>query len=132
MSRSTGFSTGSSQVRSRVKTRVMKRPSGAVTARIASRKTRIWNHPLRVMTALSEFFRLQERVRQIHEQCDGHDEAHDVIDGHRSLPRRSHPITYEMASAKNSAVSKRYVASMCTYCRIVPSNVTITLSTNMF
>src|SRR5450756_1826969 len=102
MRRSTGRSTGSSHVRSRLNTRVMNRPSSGVTARIASRNTPICSQPL---TVISELLGFQQRIGQVHEQTQRHDETDDVVDGHEAPPpSRSQPATYATASAKKTIV----------------------------
>src|SRR6267142_6938655 len=68
-----GRRSGSMNVFSRLNTRAMKTPSGLVTAKISARKSRIWSHPLTVM---SEFLRTQQRVKQVHSREDA-DHEHD-------------------------------------------------------
>src|SRR6516162_5832661 len=103
---------GSSHVFSRLKTRAIKRPSGRVTARTAARKARIWSQPLKVM---SELFRPQQRVRQVHEQADRHCQTDDVVERHcqclvvqtfgpAAYSSRSHAATYATAMRKNASV----------------------------
>src|SRR2546421_6214332 len=106
----------------------MKRPMSGVTARIAARYTRICSQPLIVT---SEPFRLQQRVREIHEQSGAHDEADDGVDRHRSPPSRAHACTYAIAIAKNVTVMRTKSASMVHRWK-VPSNVRINAMANRF
>src|ERR1700741_1326131 len=62
----------------------MKAPRGFVTARIVTKKKRIWIHPLAVKAALLELLRPQQRVAEIDEQQQREHEAHDVFQAHGS------------------------------------------------
>src|SRR5262245_11552012 len=81
--RSIGRITGSSHVRSRAKTRLIKLPSGGVTRKTASRKSRICSQPFGVM---SELLRLQHPENQVAEHADAHEEPNHVFQGHGHLP----------------------------------------------
>ncbi|HSV12981.1 MAG TPA: hypothetical protein VLI90_01880, partial [Tepidisphaeraceae bacterium] len=66
-------------VRSRSKTRAMKTPSGFVSASTNAKNSRIWSHPLAVM---SEPLGPQERVHEVREQEHGNDDSRDEFERH--------------------------------------------------
>src|SRR5579883_334096 len=110
---STGRSAGSSSVFSRLNTRAMKTPMGLVTRKVTSRNSKIWSHPLAV---ISELLRPQQSVDQVNGgQCAGH--QHDQrLDVHTcSYFTRSQKCTYAMERAKNAMVAAvKARSAMCT------------------
>src|SRR3982751_1989129 len=79
----------------------MNRPSGAVTSRIARKKTPICSHPLDVT---SEPLGFDQRVGQVDKQAGCDDQADHIVDGHFDLPKRSHATAYNTLPAKNTIV----------------------------
>ncbi len=103
-SRSSGRTIGSSHVRCRVNTRAMKPPIAGVTRPTSSRKNRIWNHPLSVM---SELLRFQHRQNQIREQREAHQETDGVVEGHLATSLHQSIARGDVADADDEEANRR-------------------------
>src|SRR3982751_4438629 len=107
-------STGASQPWCPAYTDTRYSPRGFATARMATLKRRICNHPLMVM---SESLGAQERVDQVEQDRDGNSERDDRFGAHgrdspeealssATCPSRAQPATYANMSAKNASVPR--------------------------
>ena len=94
----------------------MKAPRGAVAARTAAKKRRIWSHPLAVKaaSASSEPLGLQEGVGEVHEQGERQQQSDDVIGsqaittpGARGRRRRAGPGPRRRASRRRERPGSR-------------------------
>src|SRR5262249_5788539 len=89
---------------SRLNTRAMKTPRGLVTRNTSTRKNKIWNHPLIVM---SEFLRAQQRIDEVNRRQHTDREHDHRFRTHINSPylTRSQKCTYAIDNAKNAIVT---------------------------